>query len=652
MPHSRPWVEAMKKPSRAGGKPAKAQRRKALKLKGRNAPRAAPRRSSSRIGQIEVARLARELNEAHEQQAATADLLKVISQSAFNLQVVLDTLVQSAARLCEAEMASVVHPEGSVYRSSCHYGYSQNLIEFMETHPVHLGRGTVTGRTVLEGKPVQIPDVLADPEFTFTESVKIGGMRTMLGVPLLRDGVPMGVFVLSRRAVRPFSEKQIELVQNFSAQAVIAIENARLLTELRGSLQEQTATAEVLQVINSSSGDLEPIFAAMLEKAIRICDANFGNIYRWDGEVLHLLASHNTPPALAEARKHSPLRPYAETPVGRMVAHKAAFHSADMTAMPGYIDRSDPGAVAAVELGGVRTILAIPMLKENEMIGSFSVYRQEVRPFTNKQIALVTNFAAQAVIAIENARLLKELRERTAEVEKLNQHLEQRVVDQVGEIERMGRLRRFLPPQVADLIVASGTEKQLESHRREITALFCDLRGFTGFSEASAPEDVMTLLRDYHAAIGEIIIKYSGTLERYAGDGVMVVFNDPVPVDNPALRAVQMALETREAMGALTEKWRELGHDVGFGIGIAHGYATLGTIGFEGRFDYAAIGTVSNVASRLCDEAKPGQILISPRVFMAVKDAVTVEPVGEFTLKGIGRPLAAYNVLAAAPQNA
>ena len=767
-----------------------------------------------------------------------ADLLKVISQSGFNLQVVLDTLVQSAARLCEAEMASVVHPEGSVYRSFAHYGYSQNLIEFMETHPVHLGRGTVTGRTILECKPVQIPDVLADPEFTFTEVARIGGMRTMLGVPLLRDGVPMGVFVLSRRAVRPFSDKQIELVQNFSAQAVIAIENARLLTELRGSLQEQTATSEVLQVINSSSGDLEPVFAAMLEKAIRICDANFGNIYRWDGEVLHLLASHNTPPALAEARKHSPLRPFAETPVGRMVAHKAAFHSADMTAMPGYIDRSDPGAVAAVELGGVRTILAVPMLKENEMIGSFSLYRQEVRPFTDKQIALVTNFAAQAVIAIENARLLnelrqrtadlsqrttdltelleqqtatsevlrvisasageldpvftsmlenavricdatfgniyrwdgealhllashntppalakarehapllpypetpvgrmvahkaafhfadmaalpgyidrsdpgaiaavelggtrsflavpmlkedelvgafivsrqevrpfsdkqivlvanfadqaviaienarllKELRERTEEVEKLNLHLEQRVTDQVGEIERMSWLRRFLPPQVADLIVASGTEKQLESHRREISALFCDLRGFTGFSESSDPEDVMALLREYHSAIGEIVVRYNGTLERYAGDGVMVVFNDPIPVDNPALQAVQMALEMRVAIGGLTEKWRQLGHEIGFGIGIAHGYATLGTIGFEGRFDYAAIGTVSNVASRLCDEAKPGQILISPRVLMAVKDAVAVEAVGEFELKGIRRPIAAYNVLAA-----
>ena len=371
------------------------------------------------------------------------------------------------------------------------------------------------------------------------------------------------------------------------------------------------ATSEVLQVISGSPGDLEPVFAKMLENAVRICDATFGDIFRWEGDSLGLVASYNRPLAFAEMLRRSPvIRPGPGSFTRRMLETKKYVHIADVSADPAYVEGGSRHTAAAVELGGVRTVLAVPMLREAELVGEFILCRQQVRPFKDKQIALATNFAAQAVIAIENARLLKELRERTDQLEaqsrevvKLNQQLEQRVADQVGEIERMGRLRRFLPPQVADLIVASGTEKQLESRRREITALFCDLRGFTGFTESADAEDVIALLREYHAAVGEKIIKYSGTLERYAGDGVMVVFNDPVPVENPALQAVLMALEMRDAIGALTENWRRLGHEIGFGIGIAHGFATLSTIGFEGRFDYAAIGTVSDVASRLCDGA-------------------------------------------------
>ena len=409
----------MRRRSSTGGKPVKPRRRRAATLKRRNGPKAVRRRGSSAAGrETQVARLTRELNEALEQRTATSEVLSAISRSKFELQPVLQSVVNAAARLCRADAAVIFRLESGVYRFAAGYSLVPAYLEIERQTPIAPGPGTVVGRAAMSRQVARIDDAWTDPLYEKKEAAKIGGGRSMIGVPLMREGEPLGVIGLSRGRVDPFAEREIELVTTFADQAVIAIENARLFEaeqqrtrELSESLEQQTATSEVLQVISSSPGDLEPVFATMLEKAVRICDAKFGNIYRWDGEALHLLASHNTPPAFAEARKHSPLRPHGETPVGRMVANKAAFYSADMAAHPGYIDRSDPGAVAAVELGGVRTVLAIPMLKENELIGSFSVYRQEVRPFTDKQIELVTNFAAQAVIAIENARLLNELRQ-------------------------------------------------------------------------------------------------------------------------------------------------------------------------------------------------------------------------------------------------
>jgi class 3 adenylate cyclase len=232
-----------------------------------------------------------------------------------------------------------------------------------------------------------------------------------------------------------------------------------------------------------------------------------------------------------------------------------------------------------------------------------------------------------------------------AQLAEWNRTLEQRVAAQLAELERVGRLKRFLSPQLAELIVSSGDEKLLESHRREITVVFCDLRGFTAFAETAEPEEVMGVLREYHAAMGALIFQFEGTLERFAGDGLMVFFNDPLPCPDPAARAVRMAVAMRGRAGELAAMWRKRGHELGFGVGIALGYATLGRIGFEGRFDYGAIGTVTNLAARLCSEAQGGQILISQRVYTAVEELLEAAPVGEFTLKGLHRPVAVYNVL-------
>jgi len=400
----------MRRRSRASSKLANARSRKA------KASKAVRPRSSSPAGQeSEVVRLTRELDDAREQQAATTDVLKVISHSTFDLQAVLDTLVKSAARLCEADMVGINRPRDGAMRFAANFGLPREFEEIAKRNPFVPGRGTVVGRVLLAGKPVQIADVEADPEYTFTEGQRVAGYRTILGVPLQREGESIGVIVLIRTKVHPFTDKQIELAQNFAAQAVIAIENTRLLNELRQSLEQQTATSEVLGVISSSPGELAPVFQSMLENAVHICQASFGNLLLYEDGAFRHVALYNAPEAWAAEQQRDPVAPRRSARfLYRVADTKQIAHIADITA-------ENPDEPIA-RVAGARTLLIVPMLKERALIGVIAIYRQEVLPFTDKQIELVKSFAAQAVIAIENARLLNELRQRTTE---LTESLEQ-----------------------------------------------------------------------------------------------------------------------------------------------------------------------------------------------------------------------------------
>ena len=463
-------------------------------------------------------------------------------------------MLENAVRICDATFGNIFRWDGNAFQLMAAHKTPPAFAKARKLSPIRPAPTTLFGRLVTTKSLVHTPDLAAEKQYAeerrpaYVEAVELGGIRAFLVVPMLKNDELIGAIGLFRHEVRPFTDRQIELVKGFAAQAVIAIENARLLNELRQSLEQQTATAQVLQVISSSTGDLVHVFATMLDNATRICDAKFGTLYLKERDGFRATATHNAPPSYEEARAKV-VHPSPHTTLWQAANTKRPVQIADVTLERGYLE-GEPFVVSAFTMGGYRSVLSVPMLHEDQVMGVITIFRQEVSSFSAEHISLLQNFAAQAVIAIENARLLNDLRDRTQQLQAqseeladLNQQLEQRVADQVGEIERMGRLRRFLPPQVADLIVASGSEKQLESHRREITALFCDLRGFTGFTESADAEDVMALLRDYHAAIGEIII--------------------------------------------------------------------------------------------------------SPRVLMKVENAVKVEPVGEFELKGIRRPLAAYNVVAA-----
>ena len=365
--------------------------------------------------------LEKKLAEALEQQAATSEVLRVISSSPGDLEPVFETMLANAVRICEAKFGVLYRYENEAFRPAASLAVPAPYAEYLRQRgafrPV---AGRTIDRLLCTRKLVHTVDKAAEPNPG--PAATHGGARSLIAVPLLKKEELIGAFVIYRHEVRPFTDKQIELVTNFAAQAVIAIENTRLLNELRELLQQQTATADVLKVISSSPGELEPVFQAMLENAVRICDAKFGTLQLRDNGAFRVAAMHNPPPLFAETRQRNPLiYPSAHNVLGRVIATQQLAHIADYRQELAYKER-DPAAVSIVELGGARTVVLVPMIKEGELIGNILLYRQEVRPFTDKQIGLLTNFAAQAVIAIENTRLLKELRQRTAD---LTESLEQ-----------------------------------------------------------------------------------------------------------------------------------------------------------------------------------------------------------------------------------
>lgn len=429
--------------------------------------------------------------------------------------------------------------------------------------------------------------------------------------------------------------------------------------DLAQSINELKVLEEVGRAV-SSSLDLNAVLPTVAARALEITHADAVLIYGYDADQRKFNLTEAIGIDKTTEGGHLSIDEEA-SPLGEAAAR------AEPIAIPHLDTAADhPLRDVAVE-AGFHSVLVVPLVDQQGVLGSLVVLRKNAGEFSANLIGLMKTFAHQSVLAMRNARLFSEvdhksrelesanstvreqadkLTEQTAELKDWNRSLEARVETQLGEIERIRKLERFLAPQVAQLIASSdGHEGLLDSHRREVTVVFCDLRGFTAFTETTEPEEAMNVLREYHAALGVLIFKYEGTLDRYAGDGVMILFNAPIQFADHTARAVKMAVEMRDAIGKLTERWRNRGHNLGFGIGIALGYATLGQIGFEQRLEYAAIGSVTNLASRLCDEAKANQIVVSRRVYGMVEAFVEGRPIDDLNLKGFNHPVLAAEIL-------
>jgi len=562
-----------------------------------------------------VADASTRLNEDRSPVAAIGRVLAAIGGAAFELEPALNQLAAEAASLCRADMGFVFLRDGDLFRFAAASGGSPEHWDYEREHPDPVDRKSVVGRVALSGESVHVVDLAADPEYE-AGGYRIGGVRSMLGVPIRTADGLIGAFGLGRKRVQPFSDEEMRLVTIFSDQAGVAIRLARLLTDTHEALERETAVGEVLRSISRSTFELDAVLQAVLDNAVRPTHADQGVITREiGGEFRAQVFSADVPPDFRELMTGTAFRPERGSVIGRALLERGPAQIVDVLADPEY------QLADAQRLAGFRTLLGIPLLRDGEPIGGLSIWRKRVQAFSVPEIGLVTTFADQAVLAIENVRLFETIdRQRT-------------------------ELARYAP-QVAELLSSVEGEQLLAGHRREITALFADLRGFTAFAEQAEPEEVLGVLRQYHEAVGELAVLNGGTVEHFAGDGLMVFFNDPTPIADHQLGAVRTACAMRERFAVLSAAWRKRGYELGLGIGIAAGFATLGRIGFEGRYDYAAIGNSVILASRLSGAATAGQILVSQRVFAVIEDMVDAEVVEGLVLKGFSHAMTAYAVSA------
>jgi class 3 adenylate cyclase/HAMP domain-containing protein len=492
--------------------------------------------------------------------------------------------------------------------------------------------------------------------------------RMLIPIRALRDGAHrLGAGEFDHRIQVGTTDELEELADQFNSMAGQLQET---YSDLESKVEERTRdlaqSVNELKVLEEvgravvSSLELEAVLPTIAARALEITRADAVLIYSYDA------AKHAFDLVEATGIDNTSAGPHIAISESGSLLGQAAT-SGQPIAIPDLSGASDPLLKDVAIAAGFQSVLVVPLVDQTGILGSLVVLRKSTGEFSTNLIGLMQTFAHQSVLAMRNARLFHEvdqkgrelglanqtvqkqadkLQEQTDQLLNWNRSLEERVEKQLAEIERIRRLERFLAPQVAQLIASSdGHDSLLDSHRREVTVVFCDLRGFTAFTESTEPEEAMNVLREYHAALGELIFRYEGTLDRYAGDGVMILFNAPIQFPDHTKRAIKMAVEMRDTIGALTERWRKRGHSLGFGMGVALGYATLGQIGFERRLEYAAIGSVTNLASRLCDEAKPGQIVASQRAYAMVEQWAEAKPIEALELKGFNHPVLAVEIL-------